>query len=68
VPKGKACGRAERFQLAAFADAPPDAVSERALYGRATCRAQMGDGQGRALTSKTISRDSDRTIRDQARH
>jgi TolA-binding protein len=28
------------------ADAPPDLVTQRALYGRATCRAQQGDWAG----------------------
>jgi len=47
--------RAERKRRAAAlndfnsllsADAPPDLVTERALYGRAACRAQMGDLPG----------------------
>jgi hypothetical protein len=46
VEKGR-CGAAlNDFNLLLSADAPSDLVSERALYGRATCRAQMGDGAG----------------------
>jgi hypothetical protein len=41
------CGAAlNDFNPLLSADAAPDLVSERALYGRATCRAQMGDGTG----------------------
>jgi tetratricopeptide (TPR) repeat protein len=34
------------FDLLLRADAPTDAVTERALYGRAVCRARMGDWEG----------------------
>jgi len=34
------------FNLLLSADAPPDLVTERALHGRAACRAQMGDLPG----------------------
>jgi hypothetical protein len=44
--KGRRAVALNDFNLLLSADAPPDVVSERALYGRATCRAQMGDGTG----------------------
>ena len=44
--KGRRAAALNDFNLLLSADAPPDVVSERALYGRATCRAQMGDGAG----------------------
>jgi TolA-binding protein len=41
------CGAAlNDFNPLLAAEAPPDLVTERALYGRATCRAQQGDGAG----------------------
>jgi hypothetical protein len=44
--KGR-CGSAlNDFNLLLAAEAPPDLVTERALYGRATCRAQQGDWAG----------------------
>ena len=44
--KGR-CGTAlNDFNLVLAAEAPPDLVTERALYGRATCRAQQGDWAG----------------------
>ncbi len=44
--KGR-CGAAlNDFNSLLAAEMPPDLVTERALYGRATCRAQMGDGPG----------------------
>jgi hypothetical protein len=44
--KGRRAAALNDFNLLLSADAPPDVVSERALYGRATCRAQMGDWAG----------------------
>jgi hypothetical protein len=44
--KGR-CGSAlNDFNLLLAAEAPSDLVTERALYGRATCRAQQGDWAG----------------------
>ena len=44
--KGR-CGAAlNDFNLLLAAEAPPDLVTERAMYGRATCRAQQGDWAG----------------------
>jgi TolA-binding protein len=44
--KGR-CGAAlNDFNLLLAAETPPDLVTERALYGRATCRAQQGDWAG----------------------
>jgi len=42
--KGRRAAALNDFNSLLSVDAPPDLVSERALYGRATCRAQMGDG------------------------
>ncbi|HJX63819.1 MAG TPA: hypothetical protein VJ860_07680 [Polyangia bacterium] len=44
--KGRCWAALNDFNLLLSADAPPDLITERALYGRATCRAQMGDGAG----------------------
>ena len=44
--KGRSAAALNDFNSLLSADAPPDVVSERALYGRATCRAQIGDGAG----------------------
>jgi TolA-binding protein len=44
--KGR-CGAAlNDFNLLLAAEAPPDLVTQRAMYGRATCRAQQGDWAG----------------------
>ena len=44
--KGR-CGAAlNDFNLLLAAETPPDLVTERALYGRATCRAQQSDWTG----------------------
>jgi TolA-binding protein len=44
--KGR-CGAAlNDFNLLLATEAPPDLVTERALYGRATCRAQQSDWAG----------------------
>jgi len=56
--KGRRAAALNDFNLLLSADAPPDVVSERALYGRATCRRRWATGQGRALTSNSISPDS----------
>lgn len=46
VGKGRRAAALNDFNSLLSADAPADLVSERALYGRATCRAQMGDWAG----------------------
>jgi len=67
--KGRRAAALNDFNSLLSADAPPDAVSERALYGRATCRAQMGDGAGaRADLENYLSAIPDRTIRESGPH
>ena len=66
--KGKRAAALNDFNLLLSADAPADLVSERALYGRATCRAQMGDGAGaRADLEHYLARFPTGRFADQAR-
>jgi tetratricopeptide (TPR) repeat protein len=44
--KGRRASALRDFNLLLPADAPSDAVAERALYGRAVCRAKMGNWEG----------------------
>jgi hypothetical protein len=44
--KGRRGAALNDFNSLLTADAPSDSVTERALFGRATCRAQRGDGAG----------------------
>ena len=66
--KGR-CGAAlNDFNLLVAADAPPDLVTERALYGRATCRAQQGDwAEARGDLEHYLARFTKGRFADQAR-
>jgi len=66
--KGRRAAALNDFNSLLSADAPADVVSERALYGRATCRAQMGDGAGaRADLENYLARFPTGRFADQAR-
>ena len=66
--KGRRAAALNDFNSLLSADAPPDLVSERALYGRATCRAQMGDGaRARADLQNYLARFPAGRFADQAR-
>ena len=66
--KGRRAVALNDFNSLLSADAPPDLITERALYGRATCRAQMGDGTGaRADLEDYLARFPTGRFADQAR-